>query len=85
MTTPASVTVPVKSAAASKVNWIAGLSATLVVLNETTDLLQQVLPVVPAKDQHWVTAGIAIVGGIATIITRTFFTTSITASSVPKG
>lgn len=84
MATPSSVTVPVKSAVASKVNWIAGLSAGLIVLNETTSTLQQLLPFVPANDQHFLTAGIALTGGLATIIARTFFTTALTPSSAAK-
>lgn len=80
----APVPVKVKSAWLSKVNWIAGLTAVAVVLNQTTDLLQQALPFVPAQYQHWFTVGIAITGGIATIIAKTNFTTTITPSSAAK-
>lgn len=78
------VLAPVKPAIASKVNWIAGLTAAVAALNETTDFLQQALPFIPPKYQHLVTAGIAVAGGVATIITRTFFTTSLTPSSAGK-
>lgn len=78
------VTVPVKSAGLSKVNWIAGLTAAAVVLSQTTDLLQQMLPFVPPKYQHWVTVGIAVTGGLGTIIAKTFFSTTITPSSAAK-
>lgn len=78
------VPVQVKSAWLSKVNWIAGLTAAAVVLNQTTDLLQQMLPFVPAQYQHWFTAAIAIAGGLATIIVKTNFTTTISPSSAAK-
>lgn len=78
------VAVPVKSALLSKINWIAGVSAALVVLNQTTDVLQQALPFIPAQYQHWVTVGIAVTGGLATIITKTWFTTSVTPASAAK-
>lgn len=81
---PAVVPVQVKSAWLSKVNWIAGLSAALVVLNQTTDLLQQALPFIPAQYQHWVTVAIAVIGGVATIIAKTNFTTTVTPSSAAK-
>ena len=76
------VTVPVKSSLASKVNWIAGLTALVASLNELTDALNQLMPFVPPQYQHYVTVGIVIAGGIATIITRSFFTTSVTTASM---
>lgn len=81
---PAAVTVPVKSAAISKINLIQLATATVAILNEVTGAAQQVLPFVPAKYQHYVTVGIMVAGAIATVITRTFFTTSITPQSAAK-
>jgi hypothetical protein len=78
---PTSVTAPVQSAVSSKINWIAGLSTAVVVLNETTNELTQLLPFVPEKYKHYVTVGIVVLGGLATIIVRTFFTTTVTPSS----
>ena len=74
--------VPVKGALSSKVNWIAALTTLAAVLSQTTDLLQQILPFVPPQYQHYITIGIMLVGGIATIITRTFFTTADTTQSM---
>jgi len=76
--------VSVKSAWLSKVNWIAALSAAVAALNETTDALREILPLIPVKDQHYVTVGIIVTGAIATIITRTFFTTTVTQASADK-
>lgn len=82
--TSSAVPVQVKSAWLSKINWIAGLSTALVVLNQTTDLLQQALPFIPAKYHSYVTAGIAVTGGLATIIAKTWFTNTVTPQSAAK-
>ena len=75
------VTAPVKSAVLSKVNWIAGLTSVLVSLNE---VLNQVMPILPPPYSHYATIAIAIIGGISTIIAKTFYTTTITPSSASK-
>lgn len=72
-------TVDVKSAWASKVNWIAGASALLVSLNE---VLSEVAPFVPPKYAHWISIALAVVGGLSTIIAKTFYTTTVTPSAV---
>lgn len=72
-------TVDVKSAWASKVNWIAGSSALLVSLNE---VLSEVAPFVPPKYAHWINIALAVVGGLSTIIAKTFYTTTVTPSAV---
>lgn len=76
--------VAVKSAWLSKINWIAGLTMLLAFLSQTTDLLQQLMPFVPPQYQHYVTLGIVLAGGLATIITKTFFTTTVTPASAAK-
>jgi hypothetical protein len=53
------------------------------ILSQTTDLLQQIMPFVPPQYQHYITVGVIVLGGIATIITRTFFSPSVTSQSLP--
>lgn len=77
MATTPQVIVNVKSAWASKINWIAGATAALATLND-------LLPIVPPAYQHYVTAAIAIIGGVLLIYTKTFQSASITPSSLPK-
>jgi hypothetical protein len=74
---PSAITVPVKSAMLSKVNWIAGLGAVAASLSELT-------PFVPPAYQHYVTVAIIVLTGVVTIYTKTFQTTSITPSSAAK-
>ncbi len=75
------VTVTVKSAWASKVNWLAGATAFLVSANE---LLNQVAPFLPAPYAHDATIAITIIGGLSTIIAKTFYTTTVTPSAAAK-
>lgn len=70
----AQVVVAVKPATSSAINWIAGLSTLGVTLNE-------LLPIVPVKYQPYVTAVIAIIGGVSVIVRKTFYTTTITPAS----
>lgn len=71
------VTVPIKSAWASKVNWVVVLGGILALLNEA-------LPLVPANDQNYVTGAITILTTISAVVARTFYTTSLTQSSAAK-
>lgn len=70
-----SVIAPVKSPWYSKVNWIQGVGATVVFINELSPLL-------PEKYKHWATLAVVLLTGGSTIIVKTFFTTSISSSSV---
>lgn len=74
---PTTVIAPVKSAWASKTNWIAAIGAIIALLNE-------LLPIVPAQYQHDVTVAVTVLTAISTIISRTFFTTTLTPSSVKQ-
>jgi hypothetical protein len=73
----AQAVVDTKSAWYSKVNWLAALTALATTLNE-------LLPMVPAQYQHAVTVAIVVVGGLSTIIAKTFYTTTVTPSSASK-
>ena len=73
------VTVPVKSAWASKVNWtqvIAGVATFATALISAANL--------PAAQAAALTAAVAGAGQFVTIILRTFFTTAVTPSSATK-
>lgn len=65
----------VASAFSSKINWIAAITSVITVANE-------LLPIVPEKYKQTVTAVIVVLGGILTIVSRTFYSTTITPSSV---
>ena len=80
MPTPGSVTVPVKSAAASKINWVQVVTACATFATALTAATNM-----PGAQAAELTAGIAGVGQLLTIILRTFFTASVTPSSLPKG
>lgn len=71
------VTVAVKSAWASKVNWIAALTA-------LSALITQFTPLLPPADQGEATAAVTVIGTLLTIVTKTFFTTTVTPSSAAK-
>ena len=75
------VTVTVKSALASKVNWLAGATALLASANE---VLNQVAPFLPPPYAHDATIAITIIGALSTIIARTFYTTTVTPSAAAK-
>lgn len=75
------VTVPVKSAITSKVNWLAALTAGLASANE---ILNQIQPILPAPYNHDVTIAIMIIGAVSTVIARTFYTTELTTQSAAK-
>lgn len=68
--------VAIKSPLASKVNWIAGIAALIAAGND-------MLPIIPDKYRHYVTGAVAVLGGILTIVTKTFYTTTISSASVP--
>lgn len=74
---PATVEVPVRSSAASKINWTAAGTAGLAVL--TAFGLD-----IPEPARTFILAGIPVVGGAAIAILRTFFTTAITPASASK-
>lgn len=76
-TAPAVVSVPVQSALLSKTNILLTVGAIADVLNEAS-------PLVPPKYQHWVTLGISLCALIGGVITRTWFSTTITPSSAAK-
>lgn len=69
------VAAPIKSPWYSKVNWIAGIGATVAVINELA-------PILPPKYQHWATVAVIALTGISTIVAKSFFTTSISSASV---
>lgn len=73
------VTVPVKSAWASKVNWtqVAAAAATCATAVIAAANL-------PAEQAASLTAAVAGIGQIATIIIKTFFTTTVTPASASK-
>jgi hypothetical protein len=62
---------------ASKTNWILFLTLAADVLNEA-------LPLVPAQYQHSVSSAVTIIGLILGIVTKTFFSTTISSTSVPS-
>lgn len=68
--------VNVTSPFSSKVNWIAGITSLVATANE-------LLPFLPQPYAHYTTIFIVLAGGFATIISRTFYTTSVTTSSLP--
>ena len=61
----------------SKINWIQLLGGLAALLNE-------LLPVIPAQYQHYLTVAIIVLTGVSTIVARTFYTTSIINQSVPS-
>lgn len=74
----ATVTAPVKSAWASKINWTQGISvvaANLALFGVDLD----------AQTQAQILAGIVGAQAVVTWVQRTFFTMSLTASSVQGG
>ena len=77
ITTPPPVVAAVKSPFESKTNWILFLTAAL-------DLLNEVAPIIPPKYQHAVSVSITVIGALLGIMTKTFFTTSISSYSVPS-
>lgn len=72
--TPQTVIVNTKSAWLSKTNWAAAATGLGVIIT-------QFLPFIPQDYQGKVTALVALLGAVATWITRTFYTTSLTPSS----
>lgn len=70
-------TVPVRSAWASKINWLQAISLAATFLTGIIGAFN-LDPVTTAK----VTAGIAMAGQVLTFIARTYFTSSVTPSSV---
>ena len=70
------VTVPIKSAWYSKINWIQAVSAVCTFATALISASQ-----VDAATATKLTAAVAGVGQVATWAVRTFFTTSITPSS----
>lgn len=70
-------TVPVKSAWASKVNWLQLISLLATFLTGIIGIFN-LDPMTTAK----LTALVAMIGQMATLIVRTFFTTSVTSQSM---
>lgn len=73
------ITVPVKSAWASKVNWTQAISA---VATCATALIAAAN--LPAAQAAALTAMVAGIGQFATVIFKTWFTTSVTPASAAK-
>ena len=71
-----SVTVPVKSAWASKINWLQAISLLVTFLTGIVGALN-LDPDTTAK----VTAGVAMGAQVATFVARTYFTASVTTAS----
>jgi hypothetical protein len=72
------VAAPVKSAWASKVNWIAGVGS---FLTAGSAILTYAAPLLPPPYGVYATTALAVVTGLATIWARTFKTTSVLAPS----
>lgn len=70
------VIVATKSAWLSKTNWAAAATGLGVIIT-------QFLPFIPAAYQGKATAAVALLGAIGVWITKTFYTTSISPSSLP--
>lgn len=75
MTTP--VIADVKSPFASKVNWV-------LLLTGLVDAANELLPLVPAQYQHNVTLAVTAIGLVLGIIAKTFYTTSVSSTSIPS-
>lgn len=73
------VQVPVKSAFASKINWLQAITAAGTFATALISAAN-----LPATQAAELTASVAAVGQLATVICRTFFTTSVTPSSAAK-
>lgn len=76
------VSAPVKSAATSKINWIAGVGGVLTAAAALASQASQVAPLIPQPYGLYVTVAAALITGIATVWVRTFNTTSVLAPSV---
>lgn len=70
-------TVPVKSSWSSKINWTQAVAA--IVTFATALIAAANLPAAQATE---LTAAVAGIGQLATIVLRTFFTTAVTTASV---
>jgi hypothetical protein len=84
--TPATKTVPVKSAWSSKINWIVGIGSALTAASALCATPQVVAAValIPAPYGAYVTAGMAAITGVATWYVRTYKTLSVLAPSLSK-
>ena len=71
--------VPVKSAAASKINWAQIVAAAATCATAVVGALN-----LPIDQATAITAAVAAIGQIATVILRTFYTTAVVQNSVPK-
>lgn len=80
------VSVPVKSAWASKINWIGGIGGALTAVAGlcATPQVVAALPLMPAPWGGYATAFCALATGFAVVWARTFATTSVIAQSVGK-
>ena len=76
MATVGTTTVAVKTAASSKVNWIAGIGGLVTCLSA---LVPQIAPFIPAP---YGTIALAVVTAVATIYARTFASPAVLAPSV---
>jgi hypothetical protein len=61
----------------SKTNWVLALTM-------LADTLNELLPLVPVQYQHTVSVSITLIGLVLGIVTKTFFTTTISSASVPS-
>jgi hypothetical protein len=68
--------VDTKSPLSSKVNWILLLTGLL-------DTANEILPLIPEQYRHSATLYVTAAGLILGIITKTFFTTTISSTSLP--
>jgi hypothetical protein len=71
--------VPVKSAWLSKINWAQAIAATLTFITAILGALH-----LDATQTAEATAAVAVIGQVATVIIKTFFTASVTPSSAAK-
>ena len=70
---------PVKSAFASKINWAQIVAAVVTCVTAVVGALN-----LDAAQAATITAAVAAVGQLVTIVLRTFYTTAVVQNSVPK-
>lgn len=78
MATVGTTTVAVKTAASSKVNWIAGIGG---LITCAAALAPQFVPLIPAP---YGTVALAVITALGTIWARTFASPNVLAPSLPK-
>lgn len=77
--TPTNATVPVTSAWASKINWTQAVAAAAMVVTVATGGKLNITP----EEQAAIVVVIGLVSQFATVIMKTWFTSSVHASSLP--